>query len=334
MAISVQEFKNGSVTITEITMEHGNIKTKFLNYGISMTSLLIDGVEICLGFDDPLDYPPLNSPYFGQVIGRLCNRTENGKFTLGGKEYQLPINNGPNSLHGGLKGLSRVYWDHQIVSQDPPQVQFSYTSKHLDDEYPGTVKFICTWTLDDMELTFVSQAELLDGPESCANITIHPYFNLSGFKSPTVVDHVVDMNVTGVLELNGNQIPTGKVLTAKERPSLFLKNERVGDKLPKIAEFRGYDHYYLGSSIQVQCPETKIQLEATSSYPGFQFYTGNWLDDSLKAKSVHKQYQPYAGFCIEPSYPPNSINIPEYSPKVILKKGQCQTHSIKYRFSR
>ncbi|KAJ3325029.1 hypothetical protein HDV06_005618 [Boothiomyces sp. JEL0866] len=334
MAISVKEYKNETTTIHEITLEQGNITAKFLNYGITMNSLLIDGIEICLGFDDPLDYPSMNSPYFGQVIGRLCNRTENGRFSLAGKEYRLPINNGPNSLHGGLKGLSKVFWDFNIVSQDPPQVEFEFTSNHLDDGYPGTVKFKCNWKLDNMELQFTWEAQVLDLPESCANVTIHPYFNLSGLASPTVIGHVVDMNVNSVMELDKNQIPTGHLLTSVGRPELFLQNERIGDKLPSVEEFRGYDHYYLGKSIKVYCPNSNIQMESTSTYPGFQFYTGNWLDESLKAKVCHKKYQPYAGFCIEPSYPPNAINMKEYRDKVLLKKGESKIHSINYRFSK
>ncbi|KAJ3251595.1 hypothetical protein HK103_002239 [Boothiomyces macroporosus] len=334
MTISVQEYKNGSLAMTEITMEQGRVKAKFLNYGITMSSLMVDGVEVCLGFDDPLDYPDLNSPYFGQIIGRLCNRTKNGRFSLGGKEYQLPINNGPNSLHGGLKGLSKVYWNYQIISQEPPQVEFEYASNDLDDGYPGTVTFKCSWTLENMELQFTTEAQVVDAQESCANVTVHPYFNLSGFASPTVAEHVVDMDVTSVMKMDENQIPTGELLTERDRPEMFLKNQKIGDKLPSVKEFRGYDHYYFGKSIKVTCPRTRIQLQATFSYPGFQFYTGNWLDESLKAKRVHNKYQPYAGFCIEPSYPPNSINMPQFRDKVILKKGEKQINSITYKFSK
>jgi aldose 1-epimerase len=274
------------------------------------------------------------NPYFGAIIGRSCNRTAKGSFQLNNLQYQLPVNNGPNSLHGGIQGFDKMFWKAQIIDSSP-MVQFELTSEDGEEGYPGKVQVRVTFSIRDDILFIESQVDLLDGPkETYVNLTSHPYFNLSG--KSTIEDHIVDMKgVTGVLECDDTQIPTGKVLTAASNPEMFLNRESIGSKLPLVQQFRGYDHYYLANGkpfITITCPQNGLSLDVWSDCAGFQFYTSNWVEEQ-PSKSLHAcgKYLQYSAVCIEPSQPPNSINIPEYRDSVIVTVEKPWKHSISYK---
>lgn len=241
---------------------------EFISYGATLTKLLVkdkDGIarDVVLGFDDPLDYVKYPHTYFGAVVGRCCNRISNGRFLLNGRTYEVAQNNGPNHLHGGIRGFDQILWKATVIQEDPPSVRFEHTSQDGEEGYPGAVDVIVTCTLENAELSYNFAAKLSDGQEgaeSLVNLTTHPFFNLTGFASPidgTVHDHICQMNadrVQGYLDLTDMQVPTGRVLTPGSDghdPTLdFLSSpRRFGDGLKPgldhVHRFGGCDHFFL-----------------------------------------------------------------------------------------
>jgi aldose 1-epimerase len=345
MGIVKKVFKRGDIKIQAFTLTTSTLEATVLDYGATLSHLCYKrnnkSIDVVLGYDDPFDYiDSTTNPYFGAIIGRSCNRTSEGTFELNGESYQLPVNNGPNSLHGGVKGFDKQFWTAEVLDASP-FVQLELISEHLDQGYPGKIKVTVIYWIENDSLKIDSQAELIDDSvkETYVNLTAHPYFNLTGGKHSTVEDHIVHMpGVKGVLELDSNQIPTGNVLTVKSNPELiFDQPMSLKTKLPLVQQFRGFDHFYLAQGnpfVVVTCPESDISLQVTSDGAGFQFYTGNWIENQ-PSKSIHpcKSYTQYSGFCIEPSQPPNSINLGEYRNSVIVTKEKPWKHWIRYQFS-
>jgi aldose 1-epimerase len=325
-----------------VELQNETIKVKILSYGATISHFEIknstgDWINVLLGFEDPLDYEKeaekAGYPYFGAFVGRSCNRTHIGEFTVNGKRESLAINNGPNSLHGGINGFHKKCFT--CIASSERSATFQLISPHREEGYPGSIKVTLIYTLDGNGLALDSTAELLcipgeDVEETYVNFTSHPYFNLSGGKDDSIHDHLVDMThgVSGCLELDDNQIPTGRVLDRSSNPELFLDNKPLKDSLHLVQNFKGYDHFYLTPSptavMKVTCPANGLSLKVTSDATGFQFYTGNWLDGSFG-------YGQYAGFCVEPSHPPNSINMTAYRDLVLLKKGHPKKQRIVYQ---
>ncbi|KAI9205341.1 aldose 1-epimerase [Polychytrium aggregatum] len=300
-----------------------------------------DGKErdVVLGFDNPNDY--LSSVfYYGASIGRVCNRIAKGRFDLGGHTYQLAINNGVNHLHGGLVGFDKQNWKSCVISQSPPTIEFTLVSPGGQEGYPGTLQTSIVFTLEDAGALAMTFAASLDGSKSdqtIVNLTNHAYFNLSGLTRPNVLDHVVRLESSEFLELDETQIPTGRKLPTVDPSCMNFAGagktlgQDIGDAY--LATTRGYDHFFLVPKQQGQptvrevatahCPSTGLTLQVLSDAPGFQLYTGNWLQNVRgKADQQHAVTGPYAGFCIEASQPPNAVNMPEYRPAVVLEGSQ------------
>ena len=246
--------------------------------------------------------------------------------------FQLPINNGPNSLHGGLVGLDKQIWQANLIS--PTCIEFTFLSPHMDQGYPGTVEFKVTYSLAPDTLQIHLGANLLgDAEATYVNLTAHSYFNLSN--SPTIHDHVVHFpGADQAFAMDETQIPTGQLLGPLNNPGLFfLEKSVVGPRLnqPQLSALRGFDHFYLTKQpCFIECPSTKVGLKVWSDVPGFQFYTGNWISEALDAKQGGK-YGPYAGLCIEPSYPPNSINMSDYADHVMITPTKPFQSTISYQ---
>ncbi|KAJ2995035.1 hypothetical protein HDV02_001112 [Globomyces sp. JEL0801] len=299
-----------SEPITAYCLSNGPTTATILNYGATLSKFTINNIDVLLGFDDVFDYTK-SHPMFGVIVGRTCNRIGNGQFELNGTTYNLPINNGPNSLHGGLVGLDKHYWDSKILSQNPPAVVFTTQSKHLDQGYPGTIEVAITYTLLNGDLSIDAVAKLIGNEvdETVINITSHPYFNLSGGISPTVEDNEIQFHhVTGTLKVNSTQIPTGEVLTTSTNPEMFFNEPATfGSRLPLVQQFRVDSHLQTQSGcVSVKDPHTKIELRVLTDACGFQLYT-------------------------EPSQPPDAINLPAFRQAVILKKGEEWKQKIVYR---
>jgi aldose 1-epimerase len=343
MAVVKKVFKNKDLKINAYTLTSSKLSVTVIDYGATMThfTLLKEdfNVDVLLGYDDPFDYihHPKNC-YFGSIVGRSCNRTANGSFELNNQTYQLQLNNGPNSLHGGAKGFDKRFWKADVVDS-VPFVQFELLSEDGEEGYPGKIRTRVTYSINDDTLNIETQVDLIDDAikETFVNITAHPYFNLSGGKLQTIESHIVHMKgVKGVLEIDDTQIPTGNVLTMESNPELIFDTATsIDTKLPLVQQFRGFDHFYLAQGtpfITVCSPQNNIVLEVSSDCAGFQFYTANWVENQ-PSKSLHScgLYSQYSGFCIEPSQPPNAINIPEYRDSVIVTPQKPWYHKISYK---
>ena len=257
------------------------------------------------------------------------DRIGNGKFALNGKEYQLPINNGPNSLHGGINGFDKK--EFAVINQTSTSVTFQYTSVDGEEGYPGQLLITVQYSLsDDRGLTIEYTAKLVnnnDNIETIVNMTNHSYFNLDGFTDEnSILDHTLIIPNARLLPLNIYQIPTGEIKEfSNGDPFLFATEKAIGIHFndSSVQQFQGYDHYYLCEKTMdpiVTVKSKNIQMQVFSDASGFQFYTANWLDGSIQMKSMQGKsgYQKHGCFCIETSEPPNSINMNAFKRGVIL----------------
>ncbi|KAF2641205.1 aldose 1-epimerase [Massarina eburnea CBS 473.64] len=316
----------------------------FLPLGAIIQEFNINGKGIVQGFPTAELYKKHNTPFFGETIGRIANRVSNAKFELNGKTYQLPVNNGPNSLHGGDAGFGkREFLGPAQVERNGKQATFfKYISKDGEEGYPGTIE-VRVWYVQEKEdgkevLHIEYEAELIgdDVAETAINMTNHSYFNLSESSSIAGTEVTLITNKYQVVDDGG--IPKGPI---EEYPGLkpsttFTLGEREPDiddcfvantdpasvpidtrlsPLQKVASF-----YH---------PESKIHLEISTTEPAFQFYTGKYIDvpavDGLPARGAR------SAFCVEPSRYVNAINVPEYKSMVTLKKGAKYGTKMMYR---
>lgn len=252
----------------------------------------------------------------------------------------LDCNNGPNALHGGLVGFDKKLWEVKEFGTD--FVSFSLKSESGDQGYPGEIDLIVKYSISANGLEIEYFAELTNSEvnanvnETAINLTNHSYFNLS--KDDTIRNHHCEINAKGYLDLDANQIPTGKLLNVDHDEAMDFTTQGprlFGEGLPTVTQFRGYDHFYMkkdGINFEkaAKVSFNSMCLELWTDAPGFQLYTGNWLDGSCKGKDG-KKYDQYAGFCLEASYPPDSLNSSEWRDKVVLKKGNLWKRRDVYR---
>jgi aldose 1-epimerase len=333
--------KTGGKEVFLYTMTNTNgITVKITNYGGIITSILVPDQngktgDIVLGFDS-LDGYLNNSPYFGVIVGRYSNRIAKGKFSLNGKTYQLAINNGNNSLHGGLKGFDKVIWDaKEIEDSTGAHLRLTYLSKDGEEGYPGNLKVEVLYTLNDRnELTMEIAAET-DKPTP-VNICNHSYFNLSEADT-SILGHILTLYADQFTEVNNELIPTGRLPFVRKTPMDFNNSIAIGERIAQVKG--GYDHNYvlqkkageLSMAAKVFDPRTGRQVEIMTTQPGVQFYSGNFLDGTITGKGK-KVYKKHYGLCLETQHFPDSPNQPEF-PNTILKPGEKYAHKTVYKFS-
>ena len=315
------------------------------NYGGIVTSLKVrdrNGKlgDVVLGFDNLGDYVK-DSPFFGALIGRYGNRIARGKFTLDGKEYSLATNNYPNALHGGVKGFDKVVWDPTILAgPEGPSLKLTYLSKDGEEGYPGNLSVTVVYTLTEDNGLKVDYTATTD-KDTVVNLTQHSYFNLAG--KGLILDHVVMIPADKFTPVDSTLIPTGELKPVDGTPFDFRKPTAIGARINQEDEQlkfgKGYDHNWVvnkpmgefGLMARVTEPTTGRVMEVLSAEPGLQFYSGNFLDGTLKGKGG-QVYQFRSGFCMEPQHFPDSPNKPQF-PSVVLKPGQTYHNTIVYRFS-
>jgi aldose 1-epimerase len=296
--------------------------------------------DVVLGYDNLADYIK-DTPYFGAMIGRYGNRIAKGKFTLNGKEYTLAINNGPNALHGGLKGFDKVVWEPRVFATlDGPSLELRYTSKDGEEGYPGTltVKANYTFTEDNaLKLEYTATTD----KDTVLNLTQHSYFNLAG--KGDILNHQVMIPADKFTPVDSTLIPTGELKPVEGTPFDFRTPTAIGARIGQDDEQLkfggGYDHNWvvnkpmgqLGLMGRVYEPTTGRVLEVFSTEPGLQFYTGNFLDGKLTGKGGWV-YQFRNGFCMEAQHYPDSPNQPNF-PSVVLKPGEVYRNTIIFKFS-
>lgn len=322
------------------------IRVRIMNHGATILSLEIpdrDGnlFDIVLGHDTAAEYAE-GGPYFGAVIGRFGNRIKDGKFTLDGVDYTLAQNNGSNGLHGGRKGFDKVIWSTEIL-ETKNAIRMTYVSADGEEGFPGEVKTVITYTLtEDNELKIDYIAETTKATP--LNLTNHTYFNLAGHDSGSVAGQLITLNADVFLPTDATSIPTGNEAEVEGTPFDFraphVIGERIDEENEQLRFAGGYDHNWcinkshLGALSFCACAEDPVSgriLETFTTEPGVQFYTGNFLDGTLKGKGGC-MYVNRAGFCLETQHYPDSPNQPQF-PSTILRPGEPYSSQTIYKFS-
>ena len=333
------------VDLYTMTNAHG-LEMRVMTYGGIIVSLRVPDKsgkfdDVVLGFDDLKGYLGDN-PYFGAIVGRYGNRIANGKFTLDGKEYTLARNNGPNSLHGGIKGFDKVVW-HAEPFTKPHNIGLvlTYISKDGEEGYPGNLKATVTYALtDDNELRIDYRATA--DKATPLNLTNHSYFNLTGEGKGDVLAHIVMLNSDRFTPVDKTLIPTGELRLVKGTPMDFTTptaiGARINGKYEQLVFGRGYDHNFVinrhGDGLELAArvvePTSGRIMEVRTTEPGVQFYSGNFLDGTITGKHGHVYNQRYA-FCLETQHFPDSPNHPDF-PSTILPPGKAYHSETIYKF--
>ena len=349
-----ETIKNKKMTITKkeyAITDHGDsidcytlknvngVEVSIINYGGIITSIKAPNKKgvfenIVLGYDSLAQYIE-TSPYFGAIVGRYGNRIANGQFSLDGKEYSLAKNNGPNSLHGGLKGFDKVVWNATTVSNDDSvSLVLSYLSKDMEEGFPGNLETTVRYTLNSgNKLDIVYEATT--DKKTIVNLTNHSYFNLSGSIDKNILDHQLQIDADSLLPVDEFMIPTGDIEIVENTPFDFRMFKAIGDDIDADNEQlklgSGYDHCWVLNNQKegfrliatVYHESSGRELEVFSDEPGVQLYTGNHLE-GLHGKRT--------GFCLETQHYPDSPNQLNF-PSVVLKPNEKYSSQTSYKFS-
>jgi aldose 1-epimerase len=332
------------ITLYTLTNSH-HMEIRAMNYGAIIVSLRVPDrkgqvADIVLGHDTLEGYFD-NSPHLGGLVGRYANRIANGSFTLDGVKYSLPKNNGPNTLHGGIKGFDQAVW------QDTPLkgktgVAFSYLSKDGEEGFPGNLKVKVTYSLTEANELVINYEATTDKP-TVLNLSQHSYFNLAGEGTGDILNHEVMINADRFTPVDSTMIPTGELRPVKGTPLDFTTQTKVGtridDNYEQLVLGKGYDHNFvinrkaegLVSAARAYEPTSGRVMEISTDQPGVQFYTGNFLDGTVTGKQGHVYKQRY-GLCFETQHFPDSPNHPEF-PSVVLRPGQTFHSRTIFKFS-
>jgi aldose 1-epimerase len=338
--------KAGDRAVDQIVMTNSNgIEVSAITYGGIITSIKTpdrSGAlgDIVLGFDT-IDGYLAGHPYFGAIIGRYGNRIAKGRFTIDNQEYKLATNNGPNHLHGGVKGFDKRIWSAEALPATAGQssVAFTYTSADGEEGYPGTLIVKVTYTLNDNNELIVDYLARTD-KATHVNLTQHSYFNLAG--DGDILGHELTIDADRYTPVDETLIPTGEIAPVEGTPFDFRKSTAIGARIdaphPQITVGPGYDHNWVltrgGEGLQhaarVVEPKSGRTLDVSTTEPGMQFYAGNFLDGKLIGKGGHS-YGRRSGFCLETQHFPDTPNQPNF-PTTLLKPAQDYKTRTVFRF--
>jgi aldose 1-epimerase len=320
----------------------GGAEVAIMNYGGVVVSLKVPdragaAADVVFGFDtfEPYLTPP---PYFGAIIGRYGNRIARGRFKLNGVEYKLAVNNGQNALHGGIRGFDKVLW---TVKENGPALELSYLSKDGEEGYPGNLQAAVTYSWNDANELKIDYAATTD-KDTVVNLTNHSYFNLAGQGEGDILGHLVMIDADRFTPVDAGLIPTGELKPVEGTPFDFRKSTVIGARIDtpdqQLKFGKGYDHNFVLNhssatptlAARVTEPRTGRAMEVLTTEPGLQFYTGNFLDGTIKGKGG-KTYVHRGAFCMETQHFPDSPNQPNF-PSTVLKAGQKYQTTTIYRF--
>jgi aldose 1-epimerase len=322
-------------------------EARIMTYGGVVLSLKMPDksgqfADVVLGCDKLEDYaktPP--PPYFGALVGRYGNRIGKAQFTLDGKTYNLSANDHGNTLHGGNKGFDKVLWTATVKDTDAaPSLVLNYISKDGEEGFPGTLNVTATYTLTDNNELRLDYTATTD-KDTVVNLTHHSYFNLAG--KGDILGHILTIPADNITPVDAGLIPLGKLQPVDGTPFDFRKPTAIGARIDaddaQLKLGPGYDHNWvinkkageLSLMAHVSEPTTGRVMEVWSTEPGLQFYTGNFLDGTIKGNGGWV-YQKHNAFCMEPQHFPDSPNKPQF-PTTELKPGETYKNTIIYRFS-
>ena len=344
------EVEGEKITQYTLTNPSGMI-VKIINYGGTVTDIIVPDKtgkpgNVVLGYDSLAGFLQSGNPYFGCLVGRYANRIANAKFTLDGKEYQLAPNNDGNTLHGGIKGFDKRVWRASDINTDnSSSIKFTYDSKDGEEGYPGNLHSEVVYTLtknNELKIEYTATTD----KATPVNLTNHCYFNLSAGTDSTILDHELMIKADQYTPVNAKLIPIGKIVSVTAADGLgapvpemnFQTPKKIGRDIAKVDG--GYDHNWV-----FQKPENRFDMvaslyhapsgrymEVSTTEPGIQFYSGNFLNGTLKNTRGGAKYVKHAGLCLETQHFPDSPNQPTF-PNTILKPGETYQQITVYKFS-
>ena len=342
--VSKQEFGKTDIgTPVEIyTLKSKAVEVRIMTYGGIVVSLKAPDKsgkvsDIVLGYDTLEGYLSGNKAYFGAIVGRYANRIAKGRFTVDGVSYQLPTNDGPNALHGGTRGFDKLVWK---AKQIPNGVELSHVSPDGDMGYPGTLTARVRYTLQENTLRIEYTATT--DKATVVNLTNHSYFNLHGQGNGTILDHELKINASHYTPVDPTLIPTGEIAPVEGTPFDFRKMTTIGARInesdEQLKRAKGYDDNWVldnqgqfAKAAELYDPSSGRVLQVWTDQPGIQFYTGNFLDGTIKGKNGN--VYPYrSGMCLETQHYPDSPNQKSF-PSAELAPGKTYHTVTEFRFS-
>ena len=310
------------------TIKSGKLEVDVCEAGARINAIRVNGTDITFGFNSVDEYAK-SSCFAGATIGRVTNRIANGRFTLNGKEYSLNINNGENHLHGGNEGFDKKLFT--VTEEGENSVTMEYLSVDGEENYPGNLKLTVKFAVENdslkIEYSAVSDRDTLWCP------TNHAYFNLDGESHGDCRGNLLQINADYYTPVDGGLIPTGGKRAVKGTPFDFTSARKIGEYFGKeeLQPTLGYDHNFVLNGEHAAHAEsvlTGIKMDIYTDMPCIQFYSGGQLG-GVAGKSG--KYNKWAGFCLEPQFCPNAINMDGFE-KPLLKKGEVKNHYIKFVF--
>lgn len=322
-------------------------KAYLTNFGARLVGLIVPDkndelIDVVLGFDKAQDYHNPEEPFFGTIVGPFGNRIAKGTFAINGKTYKTAINNGPNTLHGGFKGVHFAMWD---AKQEGQQVVFTYTLPDLQEGFPGNTHMQVTYSLDENNTLTISYQANTD-KETVINLTNHAYFNLNGEGSGTILNHQLQIFAQHYTPVDSTLIPTGEIASVKNTAFDFTRVKTIGQNIEEnnqqLGFGNGYDHNFvldgtkaeeasLNYAAKLQGDISGIVMDIYTEEPGIQFYSGNFMSDKVVLKNGATDSFRTA-LCLEPQHFPDSPNQLSF-PSVRLKPGETYKTKSVYKFS-
>jgi aldose 1-epimerase len=330
-------FENKAVTA--YTLSNGNgVQVAIINYGATIIKIVTPDKNgqpgnVILGFDGLEGYLQNGHQYFGGIIGRYCNRIANARFLLNDKEYKLVANDKSSSLHGGSNGFDKVLWDVEM-QEDTCSLKLTYLSKDGEEGYPGNLHIELVYTLtpgNDLIINYTGSTD----KQTPVNLTSHCYFNLSGGKEPTILDHELKIYADQYTTIFQEPVVDLPIATLKNTPLDFNIPKKVGKDIHKLPN--GYDHNMIlnkahDKAAELYNPKSGRFMEMFTTEPALQFYSGNFLNNTVTNKNDQDKFINHAALCLEAQHYPNSPNEPRF-PNTILKPGALYRQTTVYKFS-
>ncbi|QSW90266.1 galactose mutarotase [Flavobacterium endoglycinae] len=323
-------------------IENKGIKAAFTNYGGRLIGLWVADkngkqTDVVVGMNSAKGFKTSTEPYFGATIGRVGNRIGKGKFTLEGKQYQVPLNNGKNALHGGIKGFQDVVWNAEKT--DEKTLAFTYVSPDGEQGFPGNLSVKVTYTLTD-DNSVKMEYEATTDKTTIVNLTNHAFFNLNGEGSGTILNHELQIYANEFTPVDEGLIPSGELKPVKNTVFDFTSKHTIGERIEtkdeQLTFGKGYDHNYalnvtkkngLNHAATISGDKSGITLDIYTQEPGLQFYSGNFMQSKNTFKSGAKDDFRTA-FALETQHFPDAINQPKFAP-IVLKPGE-KYHTVSY----